>query len=104
MEHARRNNETIPTRAVWIYGAAACFCVFFYALAMICASWTFWLDCSQVTISMEINVFEGSFFEVRVKDGSRHTKEKVDTQKDRLGVRHDDLHLPFGLWAFDGRR
>ena len=104
MEHAKENSQMIPTWLVWVFGAAAWFCILLYALTMISASWTFRVECSQVTISMEINVFEGSFLEVRIKDGSHHTKEKVDTQKDRLGIRHDDLRLPFGLWASDGRR
>jgi len=101
MEHVIENRGMIPTKLVWISGAAACFLVFFYVLAIIGGSWTLWVECSQVTILMEISVFDESFLEVRLKDGSYHTKEKVDAQKDWLDIRRDDLRFPFDLWALD---
>jgi uncharacterized membrane protein len=102
MEHVIEKREMIPTRLALISGVVACFLVFFYVLVIISGSWTLWVECSQVTISMEISVFNESFLEVRLKDGSYHTKEKVDAQKDWLDIRSDDLRLPFGLWALDG--
>ena len=104
MERDIESRGMIPTKLVWITGAAALLFIFFCTLAMIGGSWTLRVECSQVTISMEINAFDDSFFELRIKDGSHHTKEEMDAQKDRLDIRHDDLRTPFSLWAFDGRR
>lgn len=102
MEQIIENKEMISTRLVLFSCAAALLIAFFYALMIISGSWMLRVETSQVTISMEISVFGDSFLEVRLKDGSHHTKEKMDAQKDRLDIRRDDFRLPFDLWAVDG--
>ena len=104
MERDVENKRIIRTELVWISGAAVLLLVFFCTLAMIAGSWTLRVECNQVTISMEINAFDDSFLELRIKNGSHHTKEEMDAQKDRLDIRYDDLRPPSGLWALDGRR
>jgi hypothetical protein len=102
MEQIIENKEMISTRLVLISCAAALLVAFFYTLMIISGSWTLRVESNQVTISIKISVFDDSFLEVRLKDGSHHTKEKMDAQKDRLDIRRDDLRLPFNLWAVDG--
>jgi hypothetical protein len=102
MEHVIENRELIPNKLAWFAGAVACLFVFFYVLTIIGGSWTLWVDCSQVAISMRISLFHDSFLEVRLKHGSHSTKEKMDAQKDHLDIRHNHLRFPFDLRALDG--
>lgn len=104
MKRDIRNTGMIPVELAWICGIAALLLIFFCTLAMIGGSWTLRLECNQVTISLEIDVFDDSFLELRIKNGSHHTKEEMDAQKDRLDIRYDDLRPPCGLWTLDGRR
>ena len=104
MERDVKNTRMIPTELVWISGAAVLLLVFFCTLVMIAGSWTLRVECNEVTISMEISAFHDSFLELRIENGSHHTKEEMDAQKDRLDIRHDDLRPPSSLWALDGGR
>jgi hypothetical protein len=104
MEPEVENRRMIRTDFVWISGAVAVLLVFFCTLAMIAGSWTLQVEYNQVTISMEINAFDDSFLELRIKNGSHHTKEEMDAQEDRLDIRYDGLRPSIGLWALDGRR
>ncbi len=104
MEHRIEKEESVPNTVAWLSAAALLLLVLVYGFMTIGGSWTLWIESSQVMVSMQVEVFGDSFLELRLNGGSNNTKEKMDSQKDRL----DDWGSGFapyrGLWIAERRR
>lgn len=104
MEHRIKKEESVPKTVAWLSAVAVLLLVLAYGFTMLGGGWTLWIESSQVTLSMQVEVLGDSFLELRLNGGSHNTKEKMDSQKDCLDVWRSVFALCHSLWIAERRR
>ncbi len=104
MDHRIKKEESVPKIVAWLSAAAVLLLVLVYGFMTIGGSWILWIESSEVTVSMQVEVFGDSFLELRLNGGSDHTKEKMDSQKDWVDVWRSVSALCHSLWIAERRR